>query len=94
MVPASCSGGTPCSSAATMYSAMTGSTAPFIVIDTLIRSSGIPSNSCSHVVDRVDRHPGHADVAGHPRMIGVVAAVGRQVEGDREPFCPAARLRR
>ena len=46
MVPASCSGLTPCSSAATMYSARTGSTAPFMVIDTLIRSSGMPSNSC------------------------------------------------
>lgn len=46
MVPASLSGETPCSSAATMYSARTGSTAPFIVIDTDILSSGIPSNSC------------------------------------------------
>ena len=45
MVPASFSGGTPCSSAATMYSASTGSTAPFIVIDTLISSSRIESNS-------------------------------------------------
>ncbi len=43
MVPESCSGFTPCSSAATMYSASTGSTAPFMVIDTLIRSSGMPS---------------------------------------------------
>ena len=46
MVPASFSGGTPCSSAATMYSASTGSTAPFIVIDTLMVSSGMWSNSC------------------------------------------------
>ena len=44
MVPVSCSGFTPCSSAATMYRASTGSTAPFIVIDTLILSSGMPSN--------------------------------------------------
>ena len=36
------------------------------------------------VVDRVDRHPRHADVALHPRVVGVVAAVGRQVEGDAE----------
>ena len=33
------------------------------------------------VFDRVDRHPGHADVAVHARMVGVVAAVGGQVEG-------------
>ena len=46
MVPASWSGATPCSSAATMYSARIGSTAPFMVIDTLIRSSGMPWNSC------------------------------------------------
>ena len=46
MVPVSCSCGTPCSSAATTYSASTGSTAPFIVIDTDIWSSGMPSNSC------------------------------------------------
>jgi len=29
-----------------MYSARIGSTAPFIVIDTDIESSGMPSNSC------------------------------------------------
>ena len=38
----------------------------------------------ARVVDRVDRHPGHADVAAHPRVVGVVAAVGREVEGDRQ----------
>ena len=43
-VPASALGRTPCSSAATMYIAITGSTAPFMVIDTDMRSSGIPSN--------------------------------------------------
>ena len=36
------------------------------------------------VVDRVDRDTGHADVADDPRVVGVVAAVGRQVEGDRQ----------
>ena len=45
IVPASCAAGTPCSSAATTYRAITGSTAPFIVIDTLIRSRGMWSNS-------------------------------------------------
>ena len=38
-------GGTPCSSAATMNSARIGSTAPFMVIDTLIWSSGMPENN-------------------------------------------------
>ena len=44
MVPDSFSGGTPCSSAATTNSARIGSTAPFMVMDTLIWSSGMPSN--------------------------------------------------
>jgi hypothetical protein len=66
-----------------------GCTAPFIVIDTDIWSSGMRSNSGAHVVDRVDRDPGHADVAGHPRVVGVVAAVGGQVEGDRQALLPA-----
>ena len=45
MVPDSAAIGTPCSSAATMNKASTGRTAPFIVIDTLIESSGMPENS-------------------------------------------------
>ena len=44
MVPDSAAIGTPCSSAATMNSAMTGRTAPFMVIETLIESSGMPAN--------------------------------------------------
>jgi hypothetical protein len=43
IVPVSCSGFTPCSSAAAMYRARTGRTAPFMVIDTDISSSGMPS---------------------------------------------------
>ena len=38
----------------------------------------------ARVVDGVDRHPGHADVTLHTRVVGVVATVGGQVEGDRE----------
>ena len=45
MVPESRSGGTPCSSPATMNSASTGSTAPFMVMETDICSSGMPENS-------------------------------------------------
>ncbi len=43
IVPASFAAGTPCSSAATMKKAITGSTAPFMVMDTLILSSGMPA---------------------------------------------------
>ena len=45
MVPERAAIGTPCSSAATMNNAMTGSTAPFMVIETLIELSGMPENS-------------------------------------------------
>ncbi len=31
-----------------------------------------------------DRDSGHADVAGHPRVIRIVAAMRREIEGDRE----------
>jgi hypothetical protein len=43
MVPVSFSSGQPCSSPATMKHANTGSTAPFMVMETDICSSGMPS---------------------------------------------------
>ena len=43
MVPESLASGTPCSSPATMKSASTGSTAPFMVIDTDICERSMPS---------------------------------------------------
>ncbi len=45
IVPESAALGTPCSSPATMKLASTGITAPFMVIDTLTFSSGMPSKS-------------------------------------------------
>ncbi len=42
----------------------------------------------AHVVDRVDGDARHADVAGHPRVVAVVAAVGGQVERDRQALLP------
>ena len=44
IVPLNSETSTPCSSAATIYPANTGRTAPFIVIETDILSRGIPSN--------------------------------------------------
>jgi hypothetical protein len=44
MVPVSFARSTPCSSPATMNMASTGMTAPFMVIETEISSSGMPSN--------------------------------------------------
>ena len=37
-----------------------------------------------HVLDGIDRHARLADVADHARMIGVVAAVGGEIERHRE----------
>ena len=71
-----------------MYRAMTGSTAPFIVIETLIVSSGMPSNST-----RMSRMESIATPAmptsPATRVVGVVAAVGGEVEAMLRPFCPA-----
>ena len=38
----------------------------------------------AHVIDRVDRDARHADVAHHARMVGIIAAMGREIEGDGE----------
>ena len=42
-----------------------------------------------HIFDRVDRHTRFAHVTRHARMVGVVAAMGGQVECDRHtlPAC-------
>jgi hypothetical protein len=48
----------------------------------------------AHVVDRIDRDARHADVARDARVVGIVAAVGGEIEGDRQALLPAARLRR
>ena len=37
-----------------------------------------------HVDDRIDGHARHADIAGHPRVIEIIAAMGGKVEGDRQ----------
>ena len=63
--------------------------APFIVIDTetLVERDAVEQDL--HVLDGVDGHPRLADVADHARVVGVVAAVGGEVEGDRDAL-PAA----
>ena len=39
-----------------------------------------------HVLDRIDGHAGLAHVAHHALVVGIVAAMRRQIEGDRQPF--------
>jgi hypothetical protein len=45
-----------------------------------------------HVLDRIDRHAGLADIAGHPRMVGIVAAVGGEIEGHRQALLPGGEV--
>ena len=71
-----------------MYSARTGSTAPFMVIDTRHVGEGDAVEQRAHVEDGIDRHAGHADVAAHARMVAVVAAVGGEIEGHRQALLP------
>jgi hypothetical protein len=42
-----------------------------------------------HVLDGIDRDARLADVADDPRMVGIVAPVGRQVEGDGKALLAA-----
>jgi hypothetical protein len=44
-----------------------------------------------HVLDRVDRHPGLADVALDARMVRVVAAVRGEVERDRHALAASGK---
>ena len=46
----------------------------------------------AHVVDRVDRNTGHADIAGHPRVVGVIAAMGGEIESDRQALLPGGEI--
>ncbi len=46
----------------------------------------------AHVVDRIDRDARHADIAGHARMIAVVAAMGGEIESDREALLPGGEI--
>ena len=45
-----------------------------------------------HVLDRVDRDAGLADIADDARMVAVVAAMGREIEGDRQPHLPGRQI--
>ena len=46
----------------------------------------------AHVVDRIDRHARHADVAGDARMVAVIAAVGGEIESDRQALLAAGEI--
>ncbi len=84
VVPWSRAWSTPLSSAVTMYSASSQAAVALIVIDVFILSSGMPSSSCAHVALVGDGHADLADLAARELVVGVVAGLRRQVEGDRQ----------
>ncbi len=45
-----------------------------------------------HVAHRVDRDAGHADIAHHARMVGIVATMRGKVEGDRKALLPCRKI--
>jgi hypothetical protein len=56
-----------------------------MVIEVFISPSGMPSKQLAHVAEVRDRHADLADLAGGELgCVGVVAGLGRQVEGDRQ----------
>jgi len=46
----------------------------------------------AHVVNRVDRNTRHADIASDARVVGIVAAVRCEIEGDREAFLSCGKV--
>ena len=53
--------------------------------------SGIPLDQ-AHVVDRIDRHARHPDIAGNAWMVGIVAPMSGEVEGDGEAFLAGGKI--
>ena len=51
-----------------------------------------PVEQGPHVIDAVDGHARHADVALHPRVVGVIAPMRGQIEGDGQPLLPRRQI--
>ena len=45
-----------------------------------------------HVLDRIDRHAGLADIARHARMVAVIAAMGGEIESDAQPLLSGGKV--
>ena len=67
---------------------MTTMAGALMVIDTETWSRSMPSNSCAHVVERVDGDAEPADLARGARVVAVEAHERRQVEGGAQPGLP------
>ena len=83
-----------CSCATTWYSASSHIAVALIVIEVFIPASGMSVEQRPHVADVADRDADLADLAAGERVVGVVAGLGRQVEGDRQAGLALVRLRR
>ena len=46
----------------------------------------------SHIEDGIDCHAGHSDITRDPWMVGVIAAVGGEVERDRKALLPGGEV--
>ena len=78
----------PARSATARYIASRTLAEQLTVIDVVTSSSGMPSKSALHVVERRDRDALAADLAARARVVGVVAHERRHVEGGREAGLP------
>ena len=56
-----------------------------MVIEVFISAERDALEQAPHVAEMGDRHADLADLAAGERMVGVVAGLGRQIEGDRKP---------
>jgi hypothetical protein len=89
-----------------MYMAMTGSTAPFMVIETDILSNGIPEKRIYkdqnipppiallylHVFYAVNGHTRHPHITADPFMVRVVTTMSWQVKGHTESLLSSLQI--
>ena len=64
-----------------------------IVIEVFISVERDVVEEPAHLAEVRDRHADLADLAARQRVVGVVAGLGRQVEGDREAGLPLGQVR-
>ena len=63
-----------------------------MVIEVFIEASGMPVKQRAHVAEMADRHADLADLALGQHVVGVVAGLGRQIEGDRQAGLPLGEI--
>ena len=64
-----------------------------IVIDVFMRSRGDAVEQGFHVAEMGDGNTDPPNLAAGDRLVGVVARLGRQVEGHRQTCLPALQVR-